>query len=48
MQKVHCQLKGGMRTYSYTSSVYSWARDIIVLINLLKLGGPGDMLPKEI
>ena len=43
----NCRAKGG-EDYSNTSNAFSLARNIIVeLIDFLKLGGSGGMLPQE-
>ena len=42
----NCQANGGREDYN-TSNAFSLARNIIEIIDFLKLGGSGVMLPKE-
>ena len=41
------ELRGGGKDYSNTSNAFSLARNIIELIDFLKLGGSVGMLPQE-
>ena len=42
------ELRGGSKDYSNTSNAFSLARNIIVLIAFLKLGGSGTRSPGKI